>query len=758
MKQKTILNMLKHLQLVIVSCLTIATISNAQKVLLPNTKAELQKIYNRFKNPEVSFEKFAAIYKVPLKKNNPSKSGSITNANAKINDCSSLHTLCGNGDFESGNINTLEWRGGYGTWGGGQPDPFSLTEGFNSGPINDFNSHQTIVGIGADPIVGIPQVAPDGGNYSLRLGNDVNNYGTEFISKTFVVDANKSIFPFRYALVFQDPGHAPTDQPAFSVKAYDCNGTELTGICDLGNGSNIAVSNHLDPFFQPAAGGAIAYRDWSQAQINLSAYVGQTVTIVFLNKDCGLGGHYGYSYIDNLCTVCTNGCQYTLSVNSGTTSSCGVGKICLDYSLPVTGNNTGDVIIDLDIYQNGAKVGATQASAKLTSGTSYCFNIDPSTLGLNTAAGGFDYVVTGHFSLNGFPLSPIFVGSPPNGQIAGANNDYLLNNTTAVCKNATVTLVNGSASITPADVDGGSTYCGGKKSSTVSPSTFNCSNIGNNTVTLTVTDNNNNVSTCTATVNVLGTIPSCSITAVPTSSVYTGGVSTNIYLGYGPQNVKLSATPTSGVTYSWSPTAGLSSASIAAPIFTPTLPGTYLFTLTVTNSYGCTSKCTITICVLDVRVPGTDGKKINICHFDNGKKGSNSIEVSINAVSTHIFSPGHGDYLGKCGQVPCTLANARYVDAVETKKTETIISALKMSVLPNPSSGQFNLQLNNLKGSTAEVSVIDANGIVIEKKNILVNTKGNTVSFNLRSKAAGRYYIKVVSEDGVQTEKIVIQR
>jgi gliding motility-associated-like protein len=60
----------------------------------------------------------------------------------------------------------------------------------------------------------------------------------------------------------------------------------------------------------------------------------------------------------------------------------------------------------------------------------------------------------------------------------------------------------GTASITAAQVNNGSTDACGIASVTVSPSTFTCANLGPNTVTLTVTDVNGNVSTGTAIVTV----------------------------------------------------------------------------------------------------------------------------------------------------------------------------------------------------------------------------------------------------------------
>jgi hypothetical protein len=73
----------------------------------------------------------------------------------------------------------------------------------------------------------------------------------------------------------------------------------------------------------------------------------------------------------------------------------------------------------------------------------------------------------------------------------------------AVCQNITIQLDEfGNASIVATDVDGGSTDQCGVASISIDIDTFDCSNVGDNNVILTVTDVNGNVSTCTAIVTV----------------------------------------------------------------------------------------------------------------------------------------------------------------------------------------------------------------------------------------------------------------
>jgi len=77
----------------------------------------------------------------------------------------------------------------------------------------------------------------------------------------------------------------------------------------------------------------------------------------------------------------------------------------------------------------------------------------------------------------------------------------------ANCNNFVVHLdANGHASITTAMVDDNSWDACGVASATINQSAFNCSQVGVNTVILTVTDVNNNVSTCEAEISVLDVI------------------------------------------------------------------------------------------------------------------------------------------------------------------------------------------------------------------------------------------------------------
>ncbi len=78
-----------------------------------------------------------------------------------------------------------------------------------------------------------------------------------------------------------------------------------------------------------------------------------------------------------------------------------------------------------------------------------------------------------------------------------------------------------------------------------------------------------------------------------------------------------------------------------------------------------------------------------------------------------------------------------------------------ITTFPNPSKGQFKVILQNFRVSKAEVQVTNANGAIIQKQ--VINLGQNTmVDFDLRGKARGLYFIKVVSSTGTKVVRVLI--
>lgn len=195
-----------------------------------------------------------------------------------------------NFDFELGT--TANWR-----YGGGTCCPIATTP---SGPIT---SRHTITSAASpvDPYGLFPTLCPEGGNFSFKLGN--SNVGAEAESMQYhlrVPGGSKSYsIIFRYAVVLEDPNHAPSEQPRFEVKAYD----SITGAPVPCAQFSFVASSTLPGFKQSTASLSVYYKPWTMASIDLGSMNGRTVTLDFATGDCSLTGHFGYAYVDINCTL-----------------------------------------------------------------------------------------------------------------------------------------------------------------------------------------------------------------------------------------------------------------------------------------------------------------------------------------------------------------------------------------------------------------------------------------------------------------------
>jgi uncharacterized lipoprotein YddW (UPF0748 family) len=209
-------------------------------------------------------------------------------------------------------------------------------------------------------------------------------------------------------------------------------------------------------------------------------------------------------------------------------------------------------------------------------------------------------------------------------------------------RDASVTLAGGSASITTADIDGGTSDNWGIESLGVSRTSFSCTDIGAARVELAAIDKGGNSAVAAATVNVVGSVPQ------PVIGVGGGLPANTIALGYGAQSVTLTATDSAAnggaTSFSWSPAAGLSNASGAVTSFTPSAPGTFTFTAQAMSETGCPAAATVTIPVIDARC---ENDKVLVCN-KTGSSSNPSAQLCIapNAVAAHLRK---GDTLGACG-------------------------------------------------------------------------------------------------------------
>lgn len=340
------------------------------------------------------------------------------------------------------------------------------------------------------------------------------------------------------------------------------------------------------------------------------------------------------------------------------------------------------------------------------------------------------------------------------------NMEYVQDNIApvVVTKNISVELKGGKAIIAAVDVDGGSYDAFEIGSLEVSKITFDCTNIGENEVVLTVTDKNGNTATATAIVTIVGSVPQQPVIEVSrTNNTYTGADSKTIFLGYGAQQLTLTATGAGEGetnTYHWTPVTGLNAAEIAAPVFTPITAGQFNFSVTATNQYGCASSSEpVTINVVDVRC-GVNNDKVLICH-SNAVYHEKQICVEASTVQDHL---SHGCTLGSCTTTFATSSNKLALvqegdDHAQTKGNE-------LSIHPNPAVTRARISFRLAQAGSYTLELYDMKGALVKVLTKGIGSNANNqflYELSTSNLAKGLYFVKLSSGTGMIIKRIIVQ-
>jgi gliding motility-associated-like protein len=553
----------------------------------------------------------------------------LTNQNAddKIAINSVLTSACNNIDFENGNFSG--WTGSIGYNLNSNAALNSTAAGINTLGVNSPEascSYHTIVSTANDPYSGLSMVSPGGGSFSARLGGeDINEYngsnasgtyvcsagggnglttaysGGEVLQQTFNVTSSNALFSYSYAVILNDGGHSNGQQPYFRLEVLDASGNPIpclqyyqqvtSGTPPTGYFIS-GTTNWLDNT-------TVYCSPWTQNSLNLTAYIGQNITVRFTAAGCNGGAHFGYAYVDCSCgpvqlispsgTPCA-GTNSTLTappsvggtyqwsgpgIVSGSTNQTATVNASGTYSVTVTGAGGCVYTIDTTItfipnptvtVNSGAACGGTPVALNANGATTYSWS--PGT-GLSSTSGASVnanpasttvYTVTGKSgTCSSTATSTVTVNPSPNaGATAGPQ----------ITCGTTTTSVNGS-STTP-----GVTFSWNGPGIISGANTATATVNSAGTYTLTVTSASGCTSTATAIITSSGGVPNSSASAGPQINCTSNTTTVN------------GSSTTAGVNYSWSGPGIVSGGNTA----TATVNTAGAYTLTVTDpANGCTS-------------------------------------------------------------------------------------------------------------------------------------------------------------------------
>jgi len=201
-------------------------------------------------------------------------------------------------DFESGNYTGWQLFSGENTTNSNGPLASILP--MNPGIIDSINCNMPdtsmrqalMTSASIDPESGLSLSSPLGGNYVARVNRLCANYEGSIVSQTFPVTAGQTVLNYVYAVILTDGGHAWGEQPYMQIKVLDQTGGLIDSVY-------MQAANGTTPGFYPTTVTmSTYYKPWTPVSVDVSAYLGQNITLEITAAGCIWSGHGGYGYFD----------------------------------------------------------------------------------------------------------------------------------------------------------------------------------------------------------------------------------------------------------------------------------------------------------------------------------------------------------------------------------------------------------------------------------------------------------------------------
>lgn len=285
-----------------------------------------------------------------------------------------VFSQCKNADFNTGTF----W--GWTAQGGERWSPaFTPTNVVTGTPplaIPNGNIRHQILDIGTGPPVYDPytcntvSTTPPGKTKSAQLGNSDVNAQYDVLEYTISASPSNNLLLYSFASIFEDPSsnpHTKDERPTLIVNIIETSTGNLIATSNPECATDTFYANPSDPLLRKCAGASprgldVVYRGWTTTGVDLRAYENlpapnNQVTLQFINYDCALGGHFGYSYVSAQCgileinmTYCVNSDRAILSAPEGFNYlwSTGATSQVITISNPVPGQTVSVDLITKD--------------------------------------------------------------------------------------------------------------------------------------------------------------------------------------------------------------------------------------------------------------------------------------------------------------------------------------------------------------------------------------------------------------------------
>lgn len=143
--------------------------------------------------------------------------------------------------------------------------------------------------------------------YALKINHKGSTDILSIVQSKRIKTNNENELRFNYKTVLQsiigDTGHE-NNQPFFKARILNRHGVQISTFCLVGDQNNCIFTKA--PYLE--GGEIVLYtKNWQSGILDISGIPNnEEFTVEFTTARCGLMGHFGYTYIDDLCEIHSN--------------------------------------------------------------------------------------------------------------------------------------------------------------------------------------------------------------------------------------------------------------------------------------------------------------------------------------------------------------------------------------------------------------------------------------------------------------------
>lgn len=264
---------------------------------------------------------------------------------------------------------------------------------------------------------------------------------------------NEDFFKFNYKAVLQsvDGDAHVNEQPYFKVRIVLNSGQVVSEMCLIGDPNNCIFT--IAPYME--SGSMILYTpNWQAGLLDISSIPNNTpFTVQFIATRCGLGAHFGYAYIDDICLLHSNESLQGLVTLNPLNAICPTLplNVCGTFSLPSSGGIQATIAsIQLTVRdENNNTVYSSSSPTTLDiTNQQFCFSLAAANLP-NITSGTYNVGVTINFGIAQTNCSGTTFNSVTDNDANAGWDIWFLN-----CTNCPLSVTPGNLSLCDGNDDG----------------------------------------------------------------------------------------------------------------------------------------------------------------------------------------------------------------------------------------------------------------------------------------------------------------